>query len=204
MLLSILIPSVFERGFTPLIADLHRQIENRHNIDLMVFYDHRHRSIGAKRQVLLDQAQGQFITCLDDDDGVAPDYIAEVSQAIQANPNTDVIVFNSQATLNGGTPFIVRTGMEYENEQCRQENGRWIDIRRKPWHWCCWRAGIARKAKFPDAYIDEDWFWIRQMLPELRHQVRIDRVLHYYNHDSRKSLAHQGQSVTDGKELLAR
>lgn len=195
--LSIMIPAVFERGYSNIYEQLLQQIHGN-EVELLVLFDNRQRSLGRKRQILLDAAQGKFITTLDDDDGVAGDYIVSVLAAIHEHPESDVIVFNSRSSLNGEDPFIVRTGIEYDNEQCHKgpDNNRWQDIKRKPWHWCVWSARLAKKAAFPDGYIDEDWYWLRQMIPHVKVQTRIDKVLHIYQYNSKTSLAQQGKPTT--------
>jgi len=87
----------------------------------------------------------------------------------------------------------VRCGIEYENEDSKMEGNRRLDIHRKPWHWCVFRAALARTAKFPDAYIDDDWYWLRQLMPKIKTQHRIDKVLHYYTYNAKTSLANQGK-----------
>lgn len=191
MKLSILIPSVFERDARELFAKLNAQATQ--DTEILVLVDNRRRSTGQKRQALLDAAQGQFITCLDDDDMISDDYIPEIIKAITSNPHTDLIVFNEESTLNGENPFIVRPGIEYENEGVHKEDGEWVDITRKPWHWCVFAAAHAKSATFPDAYIDDDWYWVRQMLPKIKVQTRIDKVLRYYRQNSQTSLSQQGQ-----------
>lgn len=202
MFLSILIPAVFERGFqNPIYDNLHTQIGGRDDVEILTLFDNRKRSTGRKRQALLDMAQGTYVTHLDDDDDVATDYLETILTALEANQRAtqlapDVLTFNSEATLGTGNPFVVRTGLDHENEQCRQVEGRWIDIKRKPWHWCLWHSRLAHQASFPDGYIDDDWFWIRQMLPHVQRELHIDRTLHYYWHRSDKSLANQGKPTT--------
>jgi len=191
MLLSILIPAVFDRGYSRIYQQLMTQVDalngKCHNsVEVLALFDNRQRSTGRKRQALLDMAQGGFVTCLDDDDSVAPDFLSEITDCIRRSVQTpDVIVFNSQSSLNGEEPFIVRTGIEFENEQCyKGPDGKWANIHRKPWHWCVWHSRLARKATFPDGYIDDDWYWVRQMIPLVKVQQRI------------QSLSHQGKSTT--------
>lgn len=200
MLLTIMIPCVLDRLGSCLLEELRHQAAalppGLNEVEILALYDNRKRSTGLKRQVLLDAAQGQFVTCLDDDDGVAPDYLLAVTQAIRLNPDADVIVFNNISTLNGEAPFRVICGLEFENEQCRKgDSGQWVDIHRKPWHWCLWNARLAKAAKFPDGYIDDDWFWLRQMIPLAKTQHRIDRELHFYQYNSKTSLSQQGSST---------
>jgi hypothetical protein len=195
--LSILIPSVFERDPSDLLDSLNIQIGDK-SIELLVLTDNRRRSTGHKRQALLDAARGQFVTHMDDDDMVSGDYVAEILKAIEFNRNADVIVFNEECTLNGENPFTVRTGIEFENQGVYKDGDLWQDITRKPWHWCCWASRLAKAAKFPDAYIDDDWFWVSQMLPKVNVQTRIDRVLRYYRQNSKTSLSQQGEPSMKG------
>ena len=197
LLLSILIPAVLERGLAAIVENLRAQAKEAPEVEILVLYDNRRRSTGLKRQALLDAARGRYITCLDDDDDVAPDYLQAVLEALRLpDQDADVIVFNSRCILNGGNPFIVRTGIEFENEQIWQRGEHWADIRRKPWHWCLWHRDLAKQASFPDGYIDDDWHWLRQMVPRVKRQHRIDRVLHYYTYDRRTSLSNQGEPTT--------
>jgi glycosyltransferase involved in cell wall biosynthesis len=195
ILLTLLIPCVLDRLGSPLLVALQQQaakLPPGREVEILALYDNRQRSIGLKRQMLLDAAQGQFIACLDDDDGVAPDYFEQLTKAIVDNPEVDVIVFDEIATLNGENPFRVRCGLEYENEQAATIDGVWQNIHRKPWHWCAWNARLAKNARFPDGYVDEDWYWLKQMLPLAKTQHRIDRALHLYVYNSQTSLANQG------------
>lgn len=197
MKLSILIPSVFERDARPLLDKLNKQIGTR-EVELLVLTDNRKRSLGLKRMILMGAAQGDYLTHIDDDDSVSDDYVDSVLDAIdaQAADPPDVIVFNSESRLLGygfgENPFVVRTGIEYENEESRMEGDRRVDITRKPWHWCVWRSALAKTADFPDGYIDEDWYWLRQLMPKIKKQHRIDKVLHYYCYNAATSLAAQG------------
>jgi len=193
--LSILIPALTERK-SDLISVLDAQIGTL-PVELLVLTDNRKRSTGLKRQALLDLAQGRYITHLDDDDMVSGDYIAELLAAI-ALPEVDVIVFNQQSTWNGENSFYVRCGLEYENEGMHKDadDKLWQDIHRKPWHWCVWNARIAKSARFPDGYIDDDWFWLKQTIAAARTQHRIDKVLHYYIHNSKTSASQQGKPTT--------
>lgn len=197
-ILSILIPAVFERGLGPLYENLLRQTAGRDDVEILALFDNRQRSTGLKRQALLNMAEGRYIVCLDDDDSVHPYFIAKLTNAIHCEPGADVVVYNSQASLNGENPFVVRTGIEFENEQCHKDsaNARWQNITRKPWAWCAWNSKLAKAATFPDGYIDDDWFWLRQMMPHVKVQARIDEVLHFYQYNAKTSLSNQGKPTT--------
>lgn len=198
--LSILIPALFERihESNMLTTELLRQIGDR-NVELLLLTDNRKRSTGLKRQALLDMSKGRYITHLDDDDWISPTYIEDILAAI-AKPEVDVIVFNQTCTWNNENTFTVRCGLEYINEGMHKdkEGGVWQDITRKPWHWNVWNARIAHQAKFPDGYIDDDWYWLKQTIALCSVQRRIDKTLHLYRYTSDKSASQQGEpTVTD-------
>ena len=192
-----MIPSLFERDVLRynLVQELTAQAEGL-PVELLVLLDNRVQSTGRKRQALLDLAAGDFVTCLDDDDFVSADYVSTILEQARLVPNADVIAFNSEATLDSGNPFVVRASIMFENEQARQEVGRWVDIRRKPWHWCAWSRRLAKHAVFPDTCVDDDWAWVRQMLPTVQVEARVDRVLHHYRYSSGASRSNRGDSTT--------
>ena len=180
-----MMPSLFERDVLrhDLVQELIAQAEGL-PVELLVLLDNRQQSTGRKRQALLDLAAGDFLACLDDDDFVSTDYVSSILEQARLVPAADVIAFNSEATLDSGNPFTVRTSITFENEQVRQEGGRWVDITRKPWHWCAWSRRLARRATFPDTCVDDDWAWVGQMLPMALVEARVDRVLHFYRFSS--------------------
>ena len=105
--------------------------------------------------------------------------------AIAQDP--DVVSYSSQATINHQNPFIVRSSINFENEHARYEEGVWYDIKRKPWHWCTWRASIAKSIEYPDLTYGEDWQIVSRMLPQVKTEVWLDEVLHYYIHNDRET-----------------
>ena len=75
--LSILILSIPSRidEATRTIKKLEDQLGNRRSVEILVFTDNRSQSISEKRNVLLRAARGKFVCFLDDDDGVANNYV---------------------------------------------------------------------------------------------------------------------------------
>jgi hypothetical protein len=78
--------------------------------------------------------------------------------------------------------------LAYENEESKYVDASAKlrnNIRRKPWHWCVWKAEIALKGSFPtDFYFGEDWHWLQQVIPLCTSETLIDRELHIYRHKS--------------------
>ncbi len=194
LLLSILIPSIPSRfaKAQALVAKLEAQIGTL-PIEVLVFTDNKKRSIGEKREALVQMAQAKMVAFQDDDDDVAPDYCAELIAAIRAHPDVDVVVFQQQCTLDGKQPFVVHFGLEYENEQVSFGDGvmrsanKAADIHRKPWTCCAWRRTLAQQHHFPNSGLDEDWNFIQQLLPYAKTQARVDKILNHYQYNSQTS-----------------
>ena len=181
--LSILIPCVFERQQRDLFEHVLGQARGT-NVEVLALFDNRKRSLGHKRNVLVGMALGRYLCHLDDDDWVANDYVMELLQMIGRVQNPDVIMFDQEACLDGGEPFRVVTGLEYENEQ-----GSAGVVHRKPWTWCCWRTDFVRGIPFEDDTRTEDYTWLKKVWPRIGPHAKIEKVLHYYRYSRRGSLA---------------
>ncbi len=189
-LLSILIPSIPSRAamLGELLALLQHQIIDA-PVEVMTLIDNKAMTIGEKRDALVQLARGKFCAFLDDDDLPLAGYVKELVSAAKTHPDVDVVVFNQQAWING-KPFVVRFGLEYENEQAQlRSDGTFGDIKRKPFHVCAWRSSLAKKYHFLPLQDGEDWAWVQQLLTEAKSQHRIDKVLHAYRYDDRISEA---------------
>jgi glycosyltransferase involved in cell wall biosynthesis len=70
--LSILIPSLNERkkSLDVLKADIAKQVGNR-QVEILSLCDDRQMSIGQKRNMLLLQSMGEYVSFVDDDDTVS-------------------------------------------------------------------------------------------------------------------------------------
>lgn len=191
-LLSILIPSIpsrFESHLFPLWKELQRQINN-YGVDLvevLILTDNKQRSIGAKRQALLNLAQGEYIAYLDDDDTPEPDYIGQFIGMIQAIPIVDVydvITFRQHVWVNGEYyPLTFHLGYQ-ANEEPNKEG-----FTRPPWHVCFWRRDIVQHCTFPDTNYGEDWAWAEQANKKAQTSYHIDRFMMTYYYDEKISEA---------------
>ena len=175
--LSILIASLPERlpVLTPLVAELTRQVGDL-PVEIQVLLDNRKRTLGAKRNVLIAAAQGEYVTFVDDDDWVEPHYVRDLLDAIARNPGAECIVFDVAFHLNGRFVKHFRYGQEYG----WTETEDWIY--REPNQWMCWARRVMRRYPYPDQPLDEDSAWIRKgpWKHERIRQARIPAVLYHY------------------------
>lgn len=182
-ILSILVPTVSVRAGQreALIAKLEAQAAGK-PVEILSLSDNRQRSIGLKRQALLDVARGKYIAFCDDDDDVSGDYIASLLEAAEFDP--DVITFEQQCIWNERTfRAVFKAG--YQDERLDQQEV----VKRAPWHVNAWRRELVAECRFPDQNWGEDLAWSIQARRRIRHASHIGRVLHYYTHTDAASLA---------------
>lgn len=191
--LSILIPSVDTRvcNFLPnIISSFSKQINdnNRSDVEILSVLDNRKITIGEKRNHLLNLSHGNFITFIDDDDRVDKDYIKEVMDAIDKNPDADCIVYDSIHDLNGKKIYC-KYGIEYDYTYKRVNFDKSImaDKNRiekwfgKPAHTMVWNSIIAKSCSFINKNSGEDYDWVSKAYPKIKKQIRIEKVLYYYD-----------------------
>lgn len=188
--LSILIPATPRRvasHLQPLIADLETQIaqlEQPQNVEVLSFLDNRMRTIGEKRDALVQMSRGQFVAFCDDDDWVAPEYVRLLTDTIAvATPRTSVITFDQLAVVNG-VDAICSFSLKHPNEAFKQPS-----FKRSAWHVCAWRGDMARRVRFPASNYGEDWAWAKHLVLDATCEIHISKVLHHYRYSDAVSEA---------------
>lgn len=192
-LLSILTPSVWSRASQ---ADaLRRKIEAQitemnlsGTVEHLVLIDNRCRSIGLKRQALADSARGRYIAFVDDDDDVSADYVSTLVTAIITGGGEDVITFEQECVYNG-KPFHVTFQLGARDERLDTGGADHQRVTRGPWHVCAWQREKITHCRFLDCNYGEDFAWVSQARLVAKTSHHIPRVLHFYRHDARTTLA---------------
>ena len=182
--LSILIPSIPSRNekMVALFNKINSQILWT-DVEILCFVDNKKRSIGFKRDALVQMANGKYLTFIDDDDNVSDNYISLILDAIDNSNNPDVICFKIACSMNSGNIFIVDHDISYENEESRIVDGKWVDVKRKPLHNSVWKSSLAKSENFPDASYGEDSHWSKRLHPKVKSSYKIDNVLSHYRWD---------------------
>lgn len=182
-ILSILTPTIpgRENQLKNLGEKLADQIGDK-PVEWLALSDNRKRSIGAKRQALVDIARGQYIAFCDDDDDVSDDYVSSLLAA--AETGADVITFRQRAIYNG-LESEVHFGARNPDGQF---NPGGITLR-APWHVCAWRREVVAGCLFGESNYGEDLVWCQQARKRIRTAHHIDKVLHTYRHDAATTAA---------------
>ena len=182
-LLSILIASVPSRyeQLQNIFNALSHQCEiHNDDVEILVFLDNKQRSIGMKRQALLDIAKGTYVTWIDDDDQPDMDYIYHVMEVLSTCSRPDVITINQEVYIDGKGPYSLTFKAGHpDNEEVGE-----TPATRPPWHTCIWKRETVKDCKFPDLMYGEDWAWAEQANKLIRHSFHIDKVLLTYIFDS--------------------
>lgn len=214
-LFSVLIPCVprrYEQAFA-LFNKIQTQVDAEDcpcdvtEVEILCLMDNKRRSIGLKREALVQAARGKWLAFVDDDDDVAPNYMREIMAAINMDdievslgfPVSQVIVFDQLAEIEGKS-HIVEHSILNENTELGE-----LGALRKPWHHNVWKSEFAKTAHFPDISYGEDSEWLKQLWPRVTMERRIPMILHHYRWSAQVSEADNTQPnsilVTDAEGM---
>jgi glycosyltransferase involved in cell wall biosynthesis len=201
MLWSILIAGIPERYHTvqPLLLSLleHQSLARIPDTEVLYLMDNRRRPVGAKRNVLLDAARGEYISFIDDDDEVASDYVDRIRNSIirtrkEAEP-ADVICFRQRALI---APQGITHECHYSLEFAKREQKRQLEATEHPgifkWtgppaHTLVWRRETIAGIRFPETQFGEDVDWVDAACAKAQREVQLDAELYTYKFDEDKT-----------------
>jgi hypothetical protein len=134
-------------------------------------------TIGAKRNLLTQQAKGRFVVSIDDDDTIHPQYLSLILGALRSDPDVDCIGLRGEMVFADGT----RQRFVYSNAypDYRTRNGV---MTRPPHHLNPVRRDIALAFPFEHVRAHEDADVALRMACAgvLKREVMIDPVLYIY------------------------
>lgn len=183
--LSILVCSVHTRykTFLPKIQDqLYTQLAalsepDQERVEIIVLTDNKRMMLGHKRNKMIELAQGKYVVFVDDDDRIADDYIQSLLDGTTSN--ADCIVFQAEVSLNGEPSKLC-----YYSKDVRQDFNTPSAYHRIPNHICCVKKEVSLKSSFPNILYGEDAGYGKVLLPHLKTEHKIDKVLYYYDYNS--------------------
>ncbi len=135
-------------------------------------------AIAHKRQALLEAANSDYVSWLDDDDWVSDDYIASILAALEKRP--DMVGFTMEIRKNGAYHQLGLISLRYGGWSQAPDGTYLRDIT----HANPIRTEIARTATFTDrGGGPEDVAWVGQLRAGglLRTEVVIDKVIQHYD-----------------------
>jgi glycosyltransferase involved in cell wall biosynthesis len=179
MRLSILIPSIPSR-FDKLLATYNHiaSMCDGKDIEVLAFTDNKKRSIGEKRDALVQMSNGKYVMFVDDDDTLLS--VDEIYEATLED--VDVITFKQECLNTDKSTFVVDFGLGNDIEHNTDDKGNYLDCKRPPFHVCAWHKKY-KEYRFPNVNYGEDWAWVEQFIKYAQTELHIDKVLHKYNFD---------------------
>lgn len=162
-----------------LLNNLEQQIDLYNlqgRVEVLYLGDTKTLTVGAKRNKLAQIAEGQYITYVDDDDTLSGLYLIELIRAIDKYPNIDVVNFNVEISINGaeGKPVL------YSKEHIQDKNLKHAYLR-IPNHLMCFNRKLVLSTPYLDISFEEDAKWAKAVLPKIKTEQNIDKILYYYN-----------------------
>lgn len=178
MSLSILIPMISNRldNFTILVNKLEKQSIGL-PVEILGLFDNKNKTIGEKRNLLINMSSNDYICFIDDDDDVTEDYVNLILNEINNTP--DCITFNVNIHKPHSNSRLCKYDLTYNNEYIKNI------FYGKPTHLHVWKKELVKNILFPHQNIDEDVEWAKQAIKQLRKTSNIDRVIYQYNLDHR-------------------
>jgi hypothetical protein len=188
MLLSILIPTIYERAaqFDALKQFLQNQIDLHalnEQVEILWAVDAKEMSIGEKRDWLYTAARGEYSWMLDDDDGAHPQAIPMVVAALHSHP--DCIGFRELCTINGteyrSNISRVYSGWEGDGTKILEDG---FHYHRTNFFKTPIRTNLCRQVGVKPLRWGEDVDFADRIAPLLQTEVYIDQWIYHYNHVS--------------------
>lgn len=174
-LFSILMPTVPGRSTTTLNALL--QQAQGHHVEVLWLGDNRMRSIGLKRDALMQSSRGEYVAFVDDDDAVSPHYVKTILGFL--GEQTDAVLFDFEVREVGGTrKDRLVCSMNNPDDDIRFD-GR--PVLRNLWHTHAIRGEIARAHRFPDMQWGEDYEWLKGVRAQVKTAAKTAEALYFYN-----------------------
>lgn len=175
---TILVPTLGERRplFERLLAVLMPQVEEQHGaVKVLARWNNGTPGLPEIRQAMVEAVDTDYLSCVDDDDLVADDYVGEIMRALAERP--DQVGFRVQCYSDG-----VPTAISYHS----LKHGGWRNeadaYYRDLSHINPIRADLARQVDFRRAKAGqaEDRAWVEQLRGRVRTEAYIDRVMYHY------------------------
>jgi glycosyltransferase involved in cell wall biosynthesis len=184
--LSVLVPTLTDRRefLEAMLDSLHLSPkELLDQTEIMLNMDNGTKTVGQKRNELLQRANGEYVVFIDDDDVVTADYLIEIFKGIQHG--VDHIGISMLYKPDIGYERIVHCSKDYP--WC-EADGRYY---RSAQHVCPIKASIAKKIKFPHIRYGEDRDYSHHVTPLIQTEYLIHHPIYIYQYRTQKKRGYE-------------
>ena len=197
MNLSILVPCLDSRNYMPLINEIKRQIKEfglENKVEVLFYADNGEMTSGTKRNILTSQAEGEFITFIDDDDWISCNYVLSLYIVVK-DYDFDVVGFN-----------LVRSRV-VDKRKHRRADDVWYLCGHEDKdngsgemsvnHLCAWRKSIATQVAWCDSLgYGDDQLWYKPLVAFYQPQIcYLNQSLYYYIYSPEASFNHKEGAI---------
>jgi glycosyltransferase involved in cell wall biosynthesis len=156
----------------------------------------------------MQNARGEYIVFVNDDDDVPDDWLERLTLYMDARPGVDVYSIQAeclakdQNTKKWFRCWYMSTSLEYGGVHTTvtypdpdgtiflKDGRRGMAILcHPPWMWCVWRTEVARKGRFSSRTYGEDTEWANAMVEVAQSECIVPEVLYRYFADDDTSEA---------------
>lgn len=180
--LSILIPTLSSRAdqCMSLVDKMLDQVEKGNYtgfIEIVTLYDNGEKTIGTKRNELIQMAKGEYICFIDDDDDIAINYIDLLMEGIVKG--VDCCSLRGIITWDGMNPEFFEHSIRYKSYSTTDNI---IKYERFPNHLNCIKKSIANQITYPEINHGEDTDFAHKLYASglIKTEHYIDNVLYHY------------------------
>jgi hypothetical protein len=186
--LSILICSVEteerQEKLKKLIYELHRQISKNYAeeiVEIIVDTDNMNKSVGKKRNDLIEKSQGEFICFIDDDDFVSENYLSIILHHL--NSGIDILLIGIDHIKNGVNEIKILPSLYIDNLITNE-----AVFRTNHFHLCPHKKSIAKNVLFECINFAEDMLYSQNMVKHINNSFIIYEPIYIYFDNLEKSL----------------
>ena len=154
------------------------------SVQIILYTDDGTKTIGAKRNQLLEWARGEYLCFFDDDDSPSKDYIKLIMEGIATGK--DCVSLRGVITWDGERPELFEHSIKYP-AYATNDTGA-IKYERFPNHLNAIKSSIAKQFKFAEINHGEDTDFATQIKNSglIKTEHYIDSVIYHYNFKTNK------------------
>jgi len=158
------------------------------NVEVIINVDNGEKSVGEKRNELLEKSQGRYVVFIDDDDSISDKYLPMIMNCIPMDP--DVICFNVLMVTDNKTRERARLSIKYDKWFTETDpNNQGLRIfYRCPNHITPVKREYAIQVGFEDKDSGEDRDYSYGLKKYLKKEMIIDEELYIYNFNTKKEI----------------
>jgi glycosyltransferase involved in cell wall biosynthesis len=167
-----------------LISELHRQISKNYAeeiVEIIVDTDNMNKSVGKKRNDLIEKAKGEFICFIDDDDFVSENYLSTILYHL--NSGIDILLIGIEHIENGVKKTKILPSLYMDNLNTGEAS-----FKTNHFHLCPHKKSIARNVMFDCVNFAEDMLYSQNMVKHISNSFLINQPIYIYFDNLEKSL----------------